>query len=79
MFIYFLYFQLRKSVVDHVSDSFLETNAPLMLLIEAAQSGNINKVEDTAAVFREHAAKLDEVGKMSYDEYYEIKLISTDI
>jgi len=32
--------QLRKAVVDHVSDSFLETNVPLLVLIEAAKSGN---------------------------------------
>ena len=28
--------QLRKAVVDHVSDSFLETTTPLIDLIEAA-------------------------------------------
>ena len=29
--------QLRKAVVDHVSDSFLEPDNPLLLLIRAAQ------------------------------------------
>lgn len=32
--------QLKKAVVDHVSDSFLETNVPLLILIEAAKAGN---------------------------------------
>jgi hypothetical protein len=32
--------KLRKAVVDHVSDSFLETNVPLLVLIKKAQNGN---------------------------------------
>ena len=48
-------------MVDHVSDSFLETNVPLLLLIEAARSGNAKEVEEYANVFREHANKLVEV------------------
>ena len=47
--------------MDHVSDSFLETNVPLLLLIEAARSGNAKEVEEYANVFREHANKLVEV------------------
>ena len=31
--------QLRKAVIDHISDSFLETNLPLENLIEAAKHG----------------------------------------
>ena len=53
--------QLRKAVVDHVSDSFLETNVPLLVLIEAAKAGNERAVEEYALVFREHANKLIEV------------------
>lgn len=53
--------QLRKAVVDHVSDSFLETNVPLLVLIEAAKSGNEKEVEEYAEVFTEHANKLVEV------------------
>lgn len=54
-------FQLRRAVVDHVSDSFLETLVPLMMLIEAAQAGNEKEVEECAKLFTEHAAKLQEV------------------
>ena len=54
-------FQLRKAVVDHVSDSFLETNVPLLVLIEAAKAGNERAVEEYAQVFNEHANKLIEV------------------
>ncbi|XP_064076239.1 catenin alpha isoform X1 [Vanessa tameamea] len=53
--------QLRKAVVDHVSDSFLETNVPLLVLLEAARSGNEKEVEEYAVVFTEHANKLVEV------------------
>lgn len=36
--------QLRKAVVDHVSDSFLETSVPLLILIEAAKASNEREV-----------------------------------
>ncbi|KAJ8262226.1 hypothetical protein GJAV_G00164020 [Gymnothorax javanicus] len=46
--------------MDHISDSFLETNVPLLVLIEAAKSGNEKEVKEYAQVFREHANKLVE-------------------
>ncbi|ELK37994.1 Catenin alpha-2, partial [Myotis davidii] len=55
--------QLRKAVMDHISDSFLETNVPLLVLIEAAKSGNEKEVKEYAQVFREHANKLVEVSQ----------------
>ncbi|XP_014214114.1 catenin alpha isoform X3 [Copidosoma floridanum] len=56
--------QLRKAVVDHVSDSFLETSVPLLVLIEAARNGQDKQVEDYAQVFTEHANKLVEVANL---------------
>uniref|UniRef100_A0A3B3U6S1 Uncharacterized protein n=1 Tax=Poecilia latipinna TaxID=48699 RepID=A0A3B3U6S1_9TELE len=44
----------EKAVMDHISDSFLETNVPLLVLIEAAKSGNEKEVKEYAQVFREH-------------------------
>uniref|UniRef100_A0A493TXJ7 Catenin alpha-1 n=1 Tax=Anas platyrhynchos platyrhynchos TaxID=8840 RepID=A0A493TXJ7_ANAPP len=58
-------FQLRKAVMDHVSDSFLETNVPLLVLIEAAKNGNEKEVKEYAQVFREHANKLIEVANLA--------------
>lgn len=58
---FFFFSQLRKAVMDHVSDSFLETNVPLLVLIEAARNGNEKEVKEYAQVFREHANKLIEV------------------
>ncbi|CAL8142922.1 unnamed protein product [Orchesella dallaii] len=57
--------QLRKAVVDHVCDSFLDTNTPLQILIEAAKSGSESEVEQYAQVFNEHARKLVEVANLS--------------
>lgn len=54
--------------MDHVSDSFLETNVPLLVLIEAAKNGNEKEVKDYAQVFREHANKLIEVGMISFSK-----------
>ena len=52
---------MRRAVVDHISDSFLETTVPLLMLIEAAQAGNEREVEECAKLFIDHAAKLEEV------------------
>jgi catenin alpha len=57
--------QLRKAVVDHVSDSFLESGVPLTVLIRAAAAGNEREVEEYAAVFTEHAHKLVEVAQLA--------------
>ena len=57
--------QLRKAVVDHVSDSFLESGVPLTVLIRAAAAGNEREVEEYAAVFAEHAHKLVEVAQLA--------------
>ncbi|KAJ8026040.1 Catenin alpha-2 [Holothuria leucospilota] len=57
--------QLRKAVVDHVSDSFMETNVPILILIEAAKSGNEREVEEYAKVFQDHANKLVEVANLA--------------
>ncbi|XP_037729416.1 catenin alpha isoform X2 [Drosophila subpulchrella] len=56
--------QLRKAVVDHVSDSFLETSTPLLDLIEAAKMGNEKKVREKAEIFTKHAEKLVEVANL---------------
>ncbi|XP_055677922.1 catenin alpha [Lutzomyia longipalpis] len=56
--------QLRKAVVDHVSDSFLETNMPLLDLIEAAKAANEKRVREKAEVFKKHAEKLVEVANL---------------
>lgn len=60
--------QLRKAVVDHVSDSFLETSVPLLVLIEAARNGRDKEVEEYALVFTEHANKLVEVNPLYLKE-----------
>lgn len=44
--------------------SFLETSVPLLVLIEAAHSGDEKEVEECALVFTEHANKLVEVRKI---------------
>ena len=57
--------QLRKAVIDHVSDTYLETNVPLLVLIEAAKAGNEEQVEEYGKVFSMHAAKLVEVAQLA--------------
>ena len=52
-------------MVDHVSDSFLETNVPLLVLIEAAKAGNEREVEEYSQVFSDHANKLVEVANLA--------------
>ena len=47
--------------MDHISNSFLETNVPLLVLVEAAKKGSEREVEEYAQVFQDHANKLVEV------------------
>ena len=61
----FLRRQLRKAVVDHVSDSFLEPDNPLLLLIRAGKEGREKDVEEFAKMFTEHAHKLVEVANLA--------------
>lgn len=71
--------------MDHISDSFLETNVPLLVLIEAAKSGNEKEVKEYAQVFREHANKLVEVshelfmGAHTYTHIYLFLFIKSEI
>lgn len=61
--------QLRKAVIDHISDSFLEINLPMESLIEAAKMGSGNCDEkilnERTQIFMEHAEKLLEVSSMA--------------
>lgn len=57
--------QLRKAVVDHVSDSFLEADTPLLLLKQAAEEGRENDMDGFAIMFTEHANKLVEVANLA--------------
>ena len=56
--------QLRKAVIDNVSDSFLDINVPLLVLEEAARQGE-TAVEAYQDKFREHAEKLVEVANLA--------------
>ncbi|XP_074780535.1 catenin alpha-3 isoform X3 [Athene noctua] len=53
--------QLRKAIIDHISDSFLDTTVPLLVLIEAAKNGRDKEIKEYAAIFREHTSRLVEV------------------
>uniref|UniRef100_A0A6I8P0M8 Catenin alpha 3 n=1 Tax=Ornithorhynchus anatinus TaxID=9258 RepID=A0A6I8P0M8_ORNAN len=57
--------QLRKAIIDHVSDSFLDTTIPLLVLIEAAKNGREKEIKEYAALFREHTSRLVEVANLA--------------
>uniref|UniRef100_A0A915KX63 Uncharacterized protein n=1 Tax=Romanomermis culicivorax TaxID=13658 RepID=A0A915KX63_ROMCU len=46
---------LRRAVVDHVSDHFLDTQVPLLMLVDAARQGRIKDVESRGLIFMNHA------------------------
>lgn len=56
---------LRKAVIDHISDSFIETNLPLESMIEAAKRGDEKQLSEYAQIFMDHAEKLLEVSSMA--------------
>lgn len=53
--------QLRKAIIDHISDSFLDTTVPLLVLTEAAKNGKEQEIKEYAAIFQEHTYRLFEV------------------
>ncbi|XP_067408702.1 catenin alpha-3 isoform X2 [Emydura macquarii macquarii] len=57
--------QLRKAIIDHVSDAFLDTTIPLLVLIEAAKNGREKEIKEYAAIFREHTSRLVEVANLA--------------
>lgn len=50
--------------MDHVSDTFLETILPLEDLVDAAKSGDQQRLEECVKIFIEHSEKLHEVALM---------------
>lgn len=56
---------LRRAVVDHVSDAFLDTRVPLLLLIDAASKGDREGVSVHGDMFLAHAGKLVEVSGLA--------------
>src|SRR4051794_37021738 len=55
---------LRRAIIDHVSDAFLDTKTPLMFLVEAAKRGDRPETEQRATIFQAHADKLVEVARL---------------
>lgn len=56
---------LRRAIVDHISDAFLDTRTPLLLLIESAKTGNLDDTRHKSHLFRQHAAKLVSVARLA--------------
>nr|XP_003223725.2 PREDICTED: catenin alpha-3 isoform X1 [Anolis carolinensis] len=57
--------QLRKAIIDHISDSFLDTTVPLLVLTEAAKNGREQEIKEYAAIFKEHTCRLIEVANLA--------------
>ncbi|XP_076345758.1 catenin alpha-like isoform X2 [Tachypleus tridentatus] len=57
--------QLRKAVGDNVSDFFMQTELPLLALIQSAKDGNMEQMKIRAEMFTAHAEKLIEVAAMA--------------
>lgn len=54
--------QLRRAVVDHVSDGFLDLNSPILNLVSAAERRD-PEIERYAEDFRQHAESIIKVGE----------------
>ncbi|XP_070608267.1 catenin alpha-3 isoform X1 [Erythrolamprus reginae] len=57
--------QLRKAIIDHISDSFMDTTVPLLVLTEAAKNGHEKEIKEYAAIFSEHAQRLMEMANLA--------------
>lgn len=63
---------LRRAVIDHVSDCFLDTQTPLQNLHEAAKTRDTSITTEAAENFEEHARKLINVWLFSKLKYLKI-------
>jgi hypothetical protein len=66
---------LRRAVVDHISDVFLDMQTPLMQLIESAYTGEFPRTERAAEMFQEHANNIVAVSCLIY--FRKFRSIST--
>uniref|UniRef100_A0A8C8RMJ4 Catenin alpha 3 n=1 Tax=Pelusios castaneus TaxID=367368 RepID=A0A8C8RMJ4_9SAUR len=57
--------ETRLAIIDHVSDSFLDTTIPLLVLTEAAKNGREKEIKEYADIFREHTTRLVEVANLA--------------
>ncbi|VDN04317.1 unnamed protein product [Thelazia callipaeda] len=55
---------LRRAVVDHVCDAFLDTNTPLMMLIESAEKHDEAAAVANGKMFQQHTNKLIQAAEM---------------
>ncbi|KAH7710192.1 catenin [Aphelenchoides avenae] len=55
---------LRRAIVDHVSDAFVDTSTPLMLLVKAAREGDVQGTHAASRAFMAHANNLVDVSRL---------------
>ncbi|CAK5116848.1 unnamed protein product [Meloidogyne enterolobii] len=55
---------LRRTIVDHVSDVFVDVRTPLLQLIENASNGDFPSTERAATLFQTHANNLVAVARL---------------
>jgi ribosomal protein S15P/S13E len=55
---------LRRTIVDHVSDVFVDTRTPLLQLVEYASSGNFPNTERSAELFQTQANNVVSVARL---------------
>ncbi|CAJ0588735.1 unnamed protein product [Cylicocyclus nassatus] len=56
---------LRRAVVDHVSDAFLDTTTPLLILIDAAKRRDSDATTQAGHMFLDHASKIVDVAHLA--------------
>uniref|UniRef100_A0A915D7P2 Uncharacterized protein n=1 Tax=Ditylenchus dipsaci TaxID=166011 RepID=A0A915D7P2_9BILA len=58
---------LRRAIVDHVSDAFVDTRTPLVILIDSASRGDRPMTEEAAQLFQSHSEKIVDVARLVCD------------
>lgn len=67
---------LRRAIVDHISDAFLDTRTPLILLIEAAKEGHEENTRYRSKMFQEHANEIVSVARLSCQLSSDVESVS---
>lgn len=52
---------MHKAVADHVSDIFLDVTSPAVMLVDAAENGDAEALEQSIDFFTSHADQMCKV------------------
>lgn len=61
---------MHKAVADHVSDIFLDVTSPAVMLVDAAEKGDPEVLEQSIEFFTNHTDQMCKVSLVVYSHWF---------